>query len=152
MANIIHRVGIKSPPKKVYAAVSTITGLAGWWTDSVEGDDKTGGKITFRFLADDGNEIGKMVMEVKQLTPDEHVRWLCVDGPPEWIGTEITFDMSVQDNQTILIFGHRNWREEVEFMAHCSMKWAVFLLSLRQYVETGKGRPSPVDLKIDNWN
>jgi hypothetical protein len=32
------------------------------------------------------------------------------------------------------------------------MKWAVFLLSLREYVETGKGKPSPYDVKIDNWN
>jgi len=53
---------------------------------------------------------------------------------------------------TVLLFGHRNWREPIEFTAHCSMKWAVFLLSLRDFVETGKGRPSPDDLKIDNWN
>jgi hypothetical protein len=32
------------------------------------------------------------------------------------------------------------------------MKWATFLLSLRELLETGKGRPSPDDLKIDNWN
>ena len=53
---------------------------------------------------------------------------------------------------TIVLFGHRNWREPVEFMAHCSMKWAVFMLSLRELVETGRGRPSPNDVKIDNWN
>ena len=54
--------------------------------------------------------------------------------------------------QTVIVFGHRNWREAVEFMAHCSMKWATFLLSLRELVETGRGKPSPDDLKIDNWN
>jgi hypothetical protein len=32
------------------------------------------------------------------------------------------------------------------------MKWATFMLSLKQLVETGTGRPSPVDFKIDNWN
>jgi len=37
-------------------------------------------------------------------------------------------------------------------MAHCSMKWATFLLSLREFVETGTGKPSPRDIKIDNWN
>src|SRR6266542_3882467 len=84
--------------------------------------------------------------------PQKDVRWRCTDGPPEWIGTDITFELSRQDDQTIIIFGHRNWREAVEFMAHCSMKWAVFLLSLREYVETGKGKQSPDDLKIDNWN
>jgi hypothetical protein len=44
------------------------------------------------------------------------------------------------------------WREAVEFTAHCSMKWATFLLSLRAFVETGNGKPAPDDLKIDNWN
>jgi hypothetical protein len=32
------------------------------------------------------------------------------------------------------------------------MKWATFLLSLKELVETGHGKPSPHDLKIDNWN
>ena len=37
-------------------------------------------------------------------------------------------------------------------MAHCSTKWATFLLSLRDLVETGKGKPAPADLKISNWH
>ena len=37
-------------------------------------------------------------------------------------------------------------------MAHCSTKWATFLLSLRDLVETGQGQPSPDDLKISNWH
>jgi len=32
------------------------------------------------------------------------------------------------------------------------MKWATFLLSLKEFVEAGKGRPAPADVKIDNWN
>jgi hypothetical protein len=32
------------------------------------------------------------------------------------------------------------------------MKWAAFLLSLRQLAETGTGSPSPDDMKIDDWN
>ncbi len=91
-------------------------------------------------------------MKVLESNPEKILRWSCVNGPAEWIGTDISFELSEQDGQTIIIFGHRNWREAVEFMAHCSMKWAVFLLSLRSYVETGTGKPSPHDLKIDNWN
>ena len=34
----------------------------------------------------------------------------------------------------------RHWREDGEFRAHCSTKWASFLLSLRDLVETGRGR------------
>lgn len=152
MVDIIHRIGIQTPAAQVYKALSTLEGLAHWWTEEVKGDEQVGGKIEFTFRSKAGEEIGKMVMEVQELNSQKDVRWRCIDGPAEWIGTEITFQLSQQDSQTIIIFGHRNWREAVEFTAHCSMKWAVFLLSLREYVETGKGKPSPHDLKIDNWN
>jgi uncharacterized protein YndB with AHSA1/START domain len=152
MADIIHRIGITASRKQVYTALSAINGLANWWTNETEGEEQTGGKIQFTFRSKEGEVKGIMIMQVEELEPGTLVRWRCVDGPPEWIGTIVTFDLSEQDGQTIILFGHRNWAEAVEFMAHCSMKWAVFLLSLREYVETGKGRPSPGDLKIDNWN
>jgi len=152
MVDITHRIGIRSSADQVYKALSTIQGLANWWTEEVEGEEKIGGRIKFTFRSEAGDVKGQMVMEVLELTQQQAVRWQCVDGPAEWIGTSITFDLSQQDDQIIIIFGHRNWREGIEFTAHCSMKWAVFLLSLREYVEKGKGKPSPYDLKIDNWN
>ena len=152
MVDIIHRIGIRSPAAQVYKALSTINGLTHWWTEEGEGDAQIGGKIEFTFRSETEEIKGKMIMEVQELNSQKDVRWRCIDGPAEWIGTDITFQLSQQDDQTIIIFGHRNWREAVEFTAHCSMKWAVFLLSLRDYVETGKGKPSPHDLKIDNWN
>jgi uncharacterized protein YndB with AHSA1/START domain len=152
MVDIVHRIGIKAPQGHVYTALSSLKGLAGWWTEEVEGDDRLGGKIEFIFRTPTGELKGKMVMEVQRLDAQKEVRWKCLDGPAEWIGTDIVFGLSEKDGQTIVLFGHRNWREEVEFTSHCSMKWATFLLSLREYAETGKGRPSPFDLKIDNWN
>ncbi len=152
MVNIIHRIGIRSSAEHVFKALSTIKGLSNWWTEETEGDEQVGGKITFTFRSETGDIKGQMAMEVQELNPQKNIRWRCISGPDEWIGTEITFDLSQQDDQIIIIFGHRNWKEQVEFTAHCSMKWAVFLLSLREYVETGKGKPSPRDLKIDNWN
>ena len=93
-----------------------------------------------------------MELEVAELIPARSVRWRVKSGPPEWVGTDVTFSLAEEGDQTIVVFGHRNWREAVEFTAHCSMKWATFLLSLRELVETGRGQPAPDDLKIDNWN
>lgn len=152
MADIIHRIGIKSPIAQVYKAITSLDGLARWWTDEVKGNDQLGGKIEFSFRSVSGEIMGRMVMEVQALNAPKDVRWRCIEGPEGWIGTDITFQLSEQDNQTIVIFGHRNWQEATESTAHCSMKWAIFLLSLREYVETGKGKPAPHDLKIDNWN
>ena len=152
MVDIVHRVGIKAPESKVYAALSTIAGLAGWWTEATTGSSQLGGVITFRFQTETGEEIGGFDMDVVELVPDQKVRWRVKAGPAEWVGTEIEFVLSRQDEHIIVMFGHRGWREEVEFTAHCSTKWATFLLSLRDRVETGKGRPAPHDLRIGNWH
>ena len=152
MVDILHRIGIKSSVTHVYTAITSLKGLAHWWTEEVQGDGRVGGKIEFYFRTKAGELLGGMVMEVQELGDNKDVRWRCIEGPTEWVGTEITFQLSEQDNQTIVLFGHRNWREAVEATYHCSMKWATFLLSLREYVETGTGKPSPHDLKIDNWN
>jgi uncharacterized protein YndB with AHSA1/START domain len=152
MVNIVHRIGIKAPAAQVYKAITTIDGLAKWWTEETQGDGKVGSKIDFTFRSPKGEFMGKFVMQVTELNDQKEVRWRCQEGPPDWIGTDITFQLSEQDGQTIVLFGHRNWKEEVEATYHCSMKWATFMLSLRAYVETGKGKPSPHDLKIDNWN
>ena len=152
MADIIHRIGIKAPASKVYEAVATAQGVAGWWTRDTTSTAPVGGKVDVRFRRKDGSEIGHMDFEMTRLEPEQEVRWRFTDGPPEWIGTEATFQLIQDNGMTILNFGHRNWKEPVEFMAHCSMKWATFLMSLKELVETGQGKPSPDDLKIDNWN
>ena len=152
MIDIIHRVGIKAPVSKVYAALSTIEGVAGWWTQETTGVSKPGGTIEFEFSTPSGEKIGGIGMEVKAFDPDKAVYWGVKSGPEEWIGTDVTFDLTQDGEYTIVRFGHVNWREAVEFTAHCSTKWATFLLSLRDLVETGKGRPAPNDIQIGNWH
>ncbi|MDQ3002765.1 MAG: SRPBCC domain-containing protein [Fibrobacterota bacterium] len=152
MVDITHRVGIKAPISKVYAALATVEGVAGWWTTSTTGSSKPGGSVEVRFLTLEGKEIGAMAFEVVKLDPSRQVQWRFTSGPDEWLGTDAVFTLSQVDDYTIVIFSHKNWREPVEFMAHCSMKWATFMLSLKELVETGKGKPSPIDIKIDNWN
>ncbi|MFT3953738.1 MAG: SRPBCC domain-containing protein [Piscinibacter sp.] len=153
--DIVHRIGIKAAPSQVYAALATIDGLAGWWTEDTTGHSKPGGHVAFRFHDANGGDIGGFGMDVVELAPERSVRWLVKDGPAEWLGTDIEFVLSQQDGQTIVMFGHRHWRDAGqggEFMAHCSTKWATFLLSLRDWVETGHGQPAPRDLKISNWH
>ncbi len=152
MVDIIHRIGIKAPPAQVYAALSTVEGVAGWWTRETTGQSGPVGEVQVRFRSAAGEEIGSMTFVLDELTANRKVGWRFTAGPPEWIGTEVTFTLSRQGDYTIVGFAHRNWREAVEFTAHCSMKWATFLLSLRQLLETGCGKPAPDDLKIDDWN
>ncbi|MEP6633144.1 MAG: SRPBCC domain-containing protein [Luteimonas sp.] len=151
MVDILHRVGIKAPASAVYDAIATREGLAGWWTKDTHGDSNVGGLLQFRFSAG-GVEIGGMDMRVLELHPAKHVLWEVIEGPEEWVGTKLSWDLKQEDDYCIVLFNHRDWREPVEFMHHCSTKWAIFLMSLKSLVETGSGQPNPDDIKIDNWN
>jgi uncharacterized protein YndB with AHSA1/START domain len=152
MADIVHRIGIKAPVSKVYAALSTVEGVAGWWTKDTSGVSKVGETIEVRFHSREGKQIGHMTMKVIALDLNKKVHWRVTAGPEEWVGTDVVFDLSQEGDDTIVLFGHKKWREVNDFTSHCSTKWATFLLSLRELVESGKGKPSPDDLKIDNWN
>lgn len=147
MADILHRVGIEgSAPEKVYDALTTLDGLSGWWTEKTSGDTGLGGVVEFRF------PVGGFDMEVAELDPGRHVRWDVTGGPEEWVGTSIQWDLSQVGDYTIVLFRHEGWREPVEFMHHCSTKWATFLMSLKQLLETGEGAPAPRDVRISDWH
>jgi uncharacterized protein YndB with AHSA1/START domain len=138
MPDILHRVGVNAPAQKVYDALATTDGLRSWWIDVTKGDTKVGGTIDFGFCK----------MKVLESVPGKLVHWKCIEGPPEWVGTEVIYKLDWKDKQTFILFKHANWKEPVEFMHHCSTKWATFLLSLRDELESGKGRPQPRDVKI----
>ena len=148
MPDILHRVGIKSSTKDVYKALAKIDGLSGWWTSTTRGDSKVGGNIHFQF-----GDRGFFDTKVLELDAGKRVAWRVTEGPAEWIGTTIGFDLKQEGEQTTVLFKHKDWKEPVEFMHHCSTKWAVFLLSLKSFVETGKGSPFPDDVRITlNWD
>jgi uncharacterized protein YndB with AHSA1/START domain len=148
MPDILHRVGIKSSsPDGTYKALTTCEGLSAWWTDNTKGENKVGGVLKFRF-----GERGGFDMKVLELKPSQRVLWQVIDGPEEWIGTKVSFDLKQDGEYTIVLFKHQGWKEPVEFMHHCSTKWAIFLLSLKSLLETAKGAPYPNDTKLDNWN
>ncbi|MGA2891374.1 MAG: SRPBCC domain-containing protein [Xanthobacteraceae bacterium] len=146
MVDILHKVGVKaSSLDAVYQALTTREGLAAWWTSDTQGDGKVGGALKFRF----GN--GGFDMKVLELAPPKRVLWQVVEGPEEWVGTKISFDLRQEGDWTIILFKHEGWKAPVEFMHHCSTKWAVFLLSLKSLLEAGKGAPWPNEIKLDSW-
>jgi uncharacterized protein YndB with AHSA1/START domain len=147
MVDILNAVGIKAQSSRVYDALTTLKGLSGWWTGDTTGDTNVGGVIHFRF-----GDRGFIDMRVRELAPDGRVAWQVVDGPAAWIGTKVMFELRQDGDFTTVLFKHEGWKEPVEFMHHCSTKWATYLLSLKELVETGTGRPSPDDLRITDWD
>jgi uncharacterized protein YndB with AHSA1/START domain len=105
MPDILHRVGIKAPSDKIYAALSEEKGLARWWTKNVKSSPTVGAVNQFRF-----GDRGFNDMQVAELVPGKRVKWQCLDGAKEWIGTELTFDLREENGITVVLFAQRGWK------------------------------------------
>jgi uncharacterized protein YndB with AHSA1/START domain len=136
MAAIQHYLLIKSSPSKIYRALTTKEGIAGWWTVQTEIGNKVSDNNIFDFGERYHNE-----MKILDLRPDSRVEWLCEKGDSEWIGTRLVFEIEERKSNCILRFSHTEWREETDFFASCNYHWGYYLRSLKLYCESGKGNP-----------
>ena len=143
MATIYHQIGIKAPLNDVYKAIATEEGVTGWWTQT-SGDPEINGKLDFSF----GGHVVSAKVTAK--TADKYVEWTVGGDAGEWLDTRICFDLEEKPDQVMVNFRHDDWKEATPFLAHCSTKWGVFMLSLKDYLETGAGKPFPHDIHINH--
>lgn len=136
MANIEHVQYLKAPISKVYEALATEKGLAAVWTDALAYRPELGAINEFRF----GDEKPDR-MKITELVENERQVWHCIDSDPQWIGTEISFDLEQRKGKVAVTLRQMKWREVTEFYRSCNYNWGIFLLSLKQYCEDGKGMP-----------
>lgn len=144
MADILHLVKVNAPVNEIFTALSEQRGLAGWWTENVQAEPTVGSIARFRFGNDGGND-----MQILALEPNRLVRWRCVGhlSGDEWIGTELTFELRPRPTGTEIVFSHRGWPAASDFLRSCSVRWALYLVSLKNFVESGRGSPWPHDVQ-----
>ena len=143
MADIYHQIGVKADLTSVYQAITSLNGLSGWWTKTT-GDTTIGSKLNFHF----NQHI--IEMSIVELITDQKVVWQCSEKEGEWKDTIITFNLIDTGEQVFINFSHTDWAEQSDLCSHCSTKWAVFMLSMKGYLETGKGQPFPEDIAINH--
>ncbi len=137
MPDILHRLVIRASPAHVYRALTMPEGLAAWWTRDVTAEPTVGSVALFGF---NRREV-VFRMFVQELVETDRVRWHCLGGHPEWRDTEITFVLSPAADGTAVDFAHRGWKSSEGILAVCSLDWARYLQSLKDYLETGLGAP-----------
>jgi uncharacterized protein YndB with AHSA1/START domain len=143
MAKVKHRVGIGGHVHQVFAALTTSEGLAGWWASSADVSAQIDGRADLTFE-------GLTVLKFKYRGIEENRRIViqCVEGPGPWEGSEILFELESAADQVFVTLTHQNDTANEEDFLYFSTKWTCYLLSLRDLVEMGKGRPYPNDIKI----
>ena len=130
-------IRVHAEPGALFDALTTLPGLAGWWT-SVTGSGDTGGELRFSFGS------GTCVVHVDEATRPSAVRWTVTECAfvPDWEGTRPTFTITLLDDGACeLHFRHGGLTSELDCIEECTRGWDHFIVSLRDYVETGRGMP-----------
>ncbi len=136
MVAINYTIYIDAPAWHVYEAVTTSEGLSSWWTARSKADPIQGTVAEFWF-----NNRYQDKMYIATLKKNSLVEWECIDGDKEWIGTRIRFDIQERKKGSMLSFSHYGWAETSDFFASCSYQWGIYMKSLKEYCEQGKGDP-----------
>ncbi|NOT73594.1 MAG: SRPBCC domain-containing protein [Cyclobacteriaceae bacterium] len=165
MPDIRHELLIGAPAEKIYNAITHQEGLAAWWTPAATAQPELNTIARFPFGPDYHKE-----MKVTELKPGKLLKWTCIAGAEEWVGTHISFELksgdkdSMKDSDselsdqlsqqkdqkiTLLSFHHDDWKGHTPMFAECNYTWALFLRSLKLLCETGKGRPWPNQHRVE---
>jgi uncharacterized protein YndB with AHSA1/START domain len=137
MATILLRVPVDSDPDAVYEALTTADGVNGWWSNHTEGPAGEGSTMKVAFP----DAPITFDFEVAEES-GERVRWSCLSGPPEWVGTEVSFHVqSDADGNTSVLFAHDGWATTEESFPFIAYSWAQILPRLKKLAETGERAP-----------
>jgi len=147
MADIRHQARMEADQQKTYEALTRAQGIRSWWTDNADLDEYLGGTGTFRFHY---NQTVETIVRIINLQEPVLVCWAVTSSfRPEQNGTVITFELSLEGNSTLLNFSQTGFAGEDETFKLMDTGWAYYLVSLKRYLETGKGAPSPnIDFSI----
>lgn len=137
MPVMLHEVTIDTSPERVFKAITEQEGLAGWWTPDIVAEPKVGSTIMASF----GHGRFFVWMEVVNLEPDRKVEWVNRKDAPKWLGTHVIWDLSPVGKGTKILFGHLGWASADDAFQSSSSTWSTYLISLKDYLEKGKGNP-----------
>lgn len=142
MTDILHLLSIHAPREAVYEAIATVAGIRNWFSRDADLETRVGGSGEIRFA--EGRRITRI--EIGALEPPARVAWKVLSAPmPTWPDTTVEFEMQADDAGTTLHFAQRGFAQADDFFAMSATAWGCFLVSLKQYVETGQGTPHPDD-------
>ena len=123
---------VDQSPRQVFDAIKNVRG---WWSglysEEIEGStDKLNDEFTFN--AGGGAHYSKQ--KLIELVPDKKIVWLVIDSKlnfladkSEWTGTKISFEISMQDNKTKIVFTHLGLVPKIECYDGCSGAWGQYL-------------------------
>ncbi len=97
MPNIRHELIIAASAEKIYDTITNQEGLSAWWTPETKARAESDSIARFAFGPNYFKE-----MKIVDLKPFKQVKWTCMTGADEWIGTTISFELKPGNKGSLL--------------------------------------------------
>lgn len=140
MPDIVFQVDIAAAPAAVARAISSESGVRGWWTARADVPTDVGGIMKLGFAA----APVPFELRIDELS-DARVRWTSVGPvPPPWVNTTIEWRLGeLPDGGTRVDFAHAGWPSYEGGFGMSAYTWGHLMTSLKAYAEAGTGEPLP---------
>jgi hypothetical protein len=143
MAKVKHRMGIAGDIDKIFRAMHEPAGLDGWWATKTDGIAEVGETLALHFA-----DVVTLSFKIVALQENTSIHLHCVSGPGPWQDCDLSFTLKQDADQVWVSLLHENTTASDDDFLYFNTKWPCYLLSLRDLLESGKGRPYPNDTKI----
>ena len=132
------RFDSKATPAEMTTWLSSAGGIAGWWSDAVEGSASAAGdEFTVRFPDTDV----PFQLEVTE-SGNGVVEWHVPESPPWWKDTTIRFEVSEAESGSTLLFTHSGFDPDDQIIPVITPAWVRFVDNLVSVAEAGEPNPA----------
>ena len=128
---------VDASPQQVF---DTINDVRAWWIGDIDGETVNVGDVfTYRH-----EPQHRSVQRITESIPGKRIVWhvddaelTFIEDRTEWIGTEITFDITERDGKTEVRFSHVGLTPGVECYEACSNAWGSYVNGSLKKLITG---------------
>lgn len=133
----------------IHSVFEQIQNFKGWWSEAIEGRTDVLNETFFYHHKD----VHLSRIRLIELVPDKLIRYEVVENQfnftkdkREWTGTFLVFELNQDGDKTQVNFTHQGLTPHEECFNICSEAWTFYIqTSLKEYLESGKGRPNPLE-------
>lgn len=139
--NFTTAILVDQTPAEVFKAINQ---PQRWWSDSITGHpEELNAEWNYHF-----RDIHRTKLKTTALVQDKKVVWLVLENyfknakdQSEWVGNEITFEISTVGAKTKVIFTQAGLVPAYDCYKNCDWAWTGFIQkSLSSLIATGKGQ------------
>ncbi len=141
--NYSNQIQINTNPELVFNAITKE--IDKWWTELSNNINQIGDQLVVQF-----EDSTSWVMDVIEFSVNHSIAWHVTSArhnleslskKDEWEKTTIRWKIEENGIESRVLLLHEGLTANLECYNICSNGWNYFLASLKNYLETGKGKP-----------